>query len=169
MDRVTKVDRLFALKALESRIKDEREQLEHECREELVARYGAEGIDRMQSPYFGPEAGKYSVKRYKAVPDSTKLDFYMGDDVAFAEWCEENLDAVVAYAKAHAADFAQWWMSRSGELPGGMDYEDVVVPGKPESISAQVYSFNPDIVLEKLAYGGNVLEGANRLLLGDGE
>lgn len=169
MGKVTNVDKLLALKALETRIVEERKDLECECRKELLGKYFEDGTDRMVSPYFGPDAGKFSVKHYKETPDSSVRKFRLIDDEAFADWCEWNIDAVVSYAKSHAASVAEWVVDKTGELPCGTYFEDVHVPGKPEVLSAQVYSFKPDVVLDRLAQGGNVLEGANELLLGDGE
>lgn len=169
MGRVTNVDRLFALKALETRIAEERKDLECECRKELLGKYFEDGTDRMASPYFGPDAGKFSIKHYKATPDSTVRTFKLADDEAFAEWCEDNVDSLVSYAKSHVASISEWMVGKTGELPDGTAFEDTHVPGKPEVLSAQVYSFKSDTVLDKLAQGGNILEGANRLLLGDGE
>ena len=165
----SKLDKLFALKAVEKKVTDERKLLEYECRDELLAAYEADGTDRRTSPFFGPEAGKYSVKRFKAKPPIVNVEYGMADDEEFAEWLEANQGSAISYVKAHAVEFAQSHFDATGELPDGFTRVEYEEPGEPERVTAQVYSFKPDIVLEKLAEHGNVLEGANRLLLGDGD
>lgn len=167
MSKPTKIDRLFALKAVEQKVKEERELVEYECRDELLEAFKADGTDRRTSPYFGPDAGKYSVKRMKGKPPTTVTEFNLADDEEFAEWLEGNVGAAVAYAKLHYADFAKSQVESTGELPDGIAMVTYEQPGTEPSVTAQVYSFKPDLVLEKL--GGNFLEGANRLLLGDGD
>ena len=164
----TNIDRLFALKALEQKIVEERKMLEYECRDELLEAYAIDGTDRRTSPYFGNDAGKFSVKRYKAKPGKEVVEYNVTDEDAFAEWQAENADAAHLYVGVYAAEFSRWWFEQNGELPDGIARVTYETDGEPERLSAQVYSFKPDIVLEKLSEGGNVFEGANRLLLGDG-
>jgi len=163
------IDELFALKALEMKVREERELREYECRDDLLAAYGQDGTDRRTSPYFGPEAGKFSVKRFKAKPGKEAEAFELEGWEAFEEWLHANSEGVFTYAFEKAEEFARWWFSTTGELPDGIARKVTVSEGTPERLSAQVYSFKPDIVLEKLAEDGNVFEGANRLLLGDGD
>ena len=164
---VTKIDKLFALKALEQKISDERKALEYECRDELIEAFKEDGTDRKTSTFFGPDAGKFSIKRYKAKPGETVVEFNLADDEAFAGWLEENQAAVFGFAKLNAPDLARWWFDTNGELADGIARVEYEEPGTPATISAQVYSFKPDLVIEKL--GGNFLASANALLLGDGE
>jgi len=163
----TKIDKLFALKAVEQKVTEERKLLEAECRDELLDAYRADGTNRRESPFFGPDAGKFSIKRYKAEPDKECVDYALADDVEFADWLEDNIDAAVSYVKRHAVDFAEEHFGMTGELPDGTTRVAYTEPGKPERITAQIYVFKPDVVLSK--FDGNLLEGANRLLLGDGE
>ena len=163
----TKIDKLFALKALEEKVSDERKLVEFECRDELLEAYAADGTDRRTSTFFGPDAGKFSIKRYKAKPGKERVDYALADDVLFSEWLESNADAAISYAKRHAAEMGEEHFGMTGELPDGISRTVSVEPGKPEVITAQVYRFNPDAVVEKL--GGNLLEGTNRLLLEGGE
>lgn len=164
---VNKVDKLFALKALKRKIDEEYKLLEGECRQELLEAYAEDGTDRRVSPFFGSDAGKFSIKRTKAKPPQTVVEFNMCDDEAFAEWIEDNHGAALRYAVLNAADFGRYWFNFTGELADGISRVEVEEPGTPEVLTAQIYSFKDDVVLEKL--GGNLFEGANRLLLGDGE
>ena len=163
------IDRLFALRALEQKISEERKLLEYECRDELLEAFKADGTDRRTSPFFGPDAGKFSVKRYKAKPATVNVDYNVTDGGEFADWCADNVADLAEYVGAHATEFARWHFDATGELPDGIARVEYEEEGEPERLSAQVYSFKPDIVLSKLAEGGNFLEGANRLLLGDGD
>ena len=166
---VTKIDKLFALKAVEQKVSEERKAVEYECREELLDALATDGTDRRTSPYFGPEAGKYSIKRMKGKPASKQVEFHLADDEAFAEWLEANPNAAVSYAKLNAPDIGRWWLRNEGELPDGISMVEYEEPATPDTVTAQVYSFKSDVVIGKLADDGNFLEGANRLLLGDGE
>lgn len=165
-----KIDRLFALKALEQRIAEERKLLEYECRDELLEAFEQDGTDRRVSPYFGPEAGKFSVKHYRERPGQEVVTYELEDWHEFSAWLDSDPKAAADFAFAKAELFAEWWTGRTGELPGGVSRKVAYEEGKPAYDSAQVYSFKPDLVLERLAECGNVFEGANRLLMeGDGE
>lgn len=165
-----KIDRLFALKALEQKVKEERELTEYECRDELIEAYLNDGTDRRTSPYFGNGAGKYSIKRINGKPAQEEVTYVLVDDVAFAEWLESNVDSLVSFAKLRASDFSRIYFESTGEKPDGIEREThVVKPATEPSVTAQVYSFKPDVVLEKLAENGNVFEQANKLLLEEGE
>ena len=165
-----KIDRLFALKALEQKVKEERELQEYECRDDLLEAFEQDGTDRRTSPFFGPEAGKYSIKRIKGKPAQEEVTYALDDDVAFAEWLESNFDSLMSFAKLRASDFSRIYFESTGELPDGIEREThVVKPATEPSVTAQVYSFKPDVVLEKLAENGNVFEQANKLLLEEGE
>lgn len=163
----TKIDKLFALKAVEQKVADERKLIEYECRDELLEALEKDGTDRRTSPYFGPEAGKFSVKRYKAKPPKKVVEYNMTDDEAFAQWLDENVSHVIGHLILHYRDFVEAYFDGTGEVPDGIARVEYEEPGEPERLSAQIYSFKPDIVIEKL--GANFLEGANQLLLGDGE
>lgn len=165
----TKLDRLFALKAVEKRAGEERKLLECECRDELLEAYRADGTDRRASPFFGPEAGKFSVKRVKAKPASEAVGYSVSDEGALDAWLAANAGSAVAYVRAHAAEFARAHFEGTGELPDGIGRDVYASEGEPERVTAQLYGFKPDVVLAKLAEGGGFLERANRLLLGGGE
>ena len=167
MMETTKIDKLFALKALKRKVDEEYKLLEGECRQELLEAYAEDGTDRKVSPYFGSDAGKFSIKRTKAKPPQTVVEFNLCDDELFAEWLEENHGAALRFAMLNAADMGMYWFNFTGELPEGISRIEVEEPGMPEVLTAQIYSFKDDVVLEKL--GGNLFEGANQLLLGDGE
>lgn len=163
----TKIDKLFALKALEQKVTDERKLIEYECRDELLEAFETDGTDRRTSPYFGADAGKFSVKRMKGTPAKQVTEFNLADDMAFADWLESNVGALIAYAKNHYQEVSKYHIENTGELPDGIAMVSYEEPGKEPYITAQVYSFKPDIVIDKL--GGNLLEGANRLLLGESD
>ena len=161
--QTTKIDKLFALKAVKKKIDEEYKLLEGECREELLEAYRKDGTDRKVSPFFGSDAGKFSIKRTGGKDAETVRDFVLADDEKLAEWLEANPDAALRYAMLNAKDFARYWVNWSGEIPDGMEMTETHVEATPPTLTAQVYSFKPDVVLDKL--GGNVLDGVNELLL----
>lgn len=163
----TKIDKLFALKAVEQKVTEERKLIEYECRDELLEAFEADGTDRRTSPYFGADAGKFSIKRMKGTPAKEVTEFNLTDDVEYAEWLESNASTLIAYAKLHHAEIAKYSVDNFGELPDGIAMVSYEEPGKEPYVTAQVYSFKPDIIIDKL--GGNMLEGANRLLLGESD
>ena len=164
---ITKYDRLFALKALKKRVDEEYKLCEGDCRETLLMEYEEDGTDRKTSKFFGPEAGKFSVKRTGGSEAHVDLEFSLDDDVVFCEWLDENKDAAIRYAIANAQDFGRFWLNYSGEKPDGIEVDEIAVPAQPPTLSAQIYSFKSNVVIDKL--GGNLIEGVNQLLLGDGE
>ena len=165
----TKIDRLFALKALEQKITEERKLVEYECRDELIESVKADGSDRRISTYFGPEAGKFSIKRMKGKPPQETVRYDNEDWDEFDAWIKDNFEEAVNFIFQKCSLFCEWWFDRTGEVPAGVNRVVEVMPGTEGSLSAQVYSFKSDIVLAKLAEGGNIFEGANQLLLGDGD
>ena len=167
MEKPTKVDKLFAYKAVEQRITNERKALEYECRDELVAAYSEAGTDRLIAPMF-PDAGKFSIKRIKGKPAREVVEYNLADDVAFAEWLEDNVGSAISYVKANATDFARRHFEGEGELPEGISRVCYEEPATEPTITAQVYSFKPDEVFNKLAENGNVFDEVNRLMLGGG-
>lgn len=163
------IDRLFALKALEQAISDERKLVEGECRQELLEAYEADGTDRRTSTYFGPDAGKFSLKRTKGKKGGTVVEYNLADEEAFGDWLEEELKAALGFSMLNARELGRWWFEATGELPDGISRVEYAEEAEPDKLSAQIYSFKPDMVLGKLAEDGNFLEGANSFLLGDGE
>lgn len=165
--QTTKIDKLFALKAVKGKVDEEYRLLEGECRQELLEAYEKDGTDRKTSPYFGPDAGKFSIKRMRGKKAEVRVEFNICDDEALAEWLEANHGAALRYAILNGADFGMFWFNFTGELPDGISRVEYEEPGTPDTLSAQVYSFKPEVVIDKL--GGNLLERTNELLLGDGE
>ena len=155
-----KIDKLFALKALEKRVKEAREELEAEVREALLEQYEEGGGDRMRSPYFGNDAGAYT---YTPPEEVEETEWKLCDWTAMAEWMAQDPKAAESYAYAHFADFASWWFERTGEVPEGISRATVatVKPGRTR------LAVKEQVVFDKM--GGNLFEEVNRLMLGGGE
>ena len=152
---ITKSDRLFALKALEKRVKREREEAEAECRDALIGQFEDGGSDRMRSPYFGNEAGTFT---YIPPKSEDVCEWRLCDWEGMAEWLDENRSAAEQFVFANFEQFAKWWSERTGEVPGGVSRAKVTRL-KPGSTRLAV---KEDVVLAKA--GG--MEGMNALLLG---
>lgn len=159
----TKIDKLLALKAIERAIVDERKALEADCAEELVEDYLRDGTDRRTSPMFGPDAGKFSVKRMKGSEGQKVVQVDIDDYDAFLEWLMLNKSEAIEFAQANYISFARYLLQTAGEVPDGLFVNEVTVDEKPARLTAQVYSFKPELVLSRL--GANFLTAANELLL----
>lgn len=158
---INQTDRLFALKALEKRIKAEREELEAEVRTRLLEQYERDGNDRMRSPYFGKDAGTYT---YIPPKEEEGTEWNLCDWSSLAEWLAEDPKAAEQFVFANAATFGQWWFEQTGEVPEGIN-RVVYRATKPGQTKLVV---KDQVVFDKLGEG-NMFEQVNRLLTEGGE
>ena len=159
----TPIDRYFAAKCVKREV-----DAAYKVAESEAAIYLDEarenGVNSLSSTYFGEDAGEY--KRGKTCTKQV-VEYNVPDIVDFEAWCMDNQVALVQYAKRNASDFGQWWFETTGEIPDGIARVDYEEPPKPKAPS--IYRYNHELVKAKLAEGGNLLEGANKLLLGGGD
>lgn len=160
---ITPIDRYFAAKCVKKEVDAAYKEAETEAAIYLdEAR--EEGKTSLISTYFGEDAGEY--KRGKT-RKKTVVEYNVPDIEEFGFWCTENIAALMEYVKEHASEFGQWWFEATGEMPDGISRVDYEEPPKLKAPS--IYRYDHELIKAKLAAGGNLLEGANRLLLGDGD
>ena len=157
--KVNKMDKLFALKCLEKKVKSARERYEGECKLELARAYEEEGTTQRRSPLFGKEAGTFSYIPPK-IEEKTE---YKTDMTAVVEFLTEEPKAAEMFILANPGQFYEFWVEQTGEIPGGITRSTYEVE-KPGSTRLAV---KEDIVFEQLS-STNLLEDVNQLLLGDG-
>jgi len=153
---VKKVDKLFALKAVEKRVKTEREELEAEVRNDLISQFAESGNDRMRSPYFGNDAGTYT---YIPPKDEEMTEWNLADWSKLADWLAKDPKAAEQFIFANFEQFGKWWLEQTGEVPEGIARVTFTTT-KPGSTRLAV---KDQVVFDKL--GGNFLEEVNQLLL----
>ena len=159
------VTRLMALECLKKEI-DALHRAAKADAEDYLSENEQRGVRSLCSPVFA-DAGEY--KRGKTRPKEV-VDYGVRDRYELAAWMRRNRLAVESYAMAHAEDFAKWSVEETGELPGGTTRDARTEPPRPTP--PKLYGFDAQAVKERLAElaGGNVLAGANALLLeGGGE
>ena len=158
----TPIDRYFAAECLKREV-----DKAHKAAKEDAAIYldeaREEGKTSLISTYFGEDAGEYKRGKTRA---KTVIEYNVTDMAEFVYWCSENRIALEIYVKEHASEFGQWWFETTGELPDGISRVDYEEP--PHLKAPQIYRYDHEAIKAKLAEGGNILEGANRLLLSDG-
>ena len=161
--KATPIDKYFAAKCLKKEVDAAYKQAETDA---VVYLDDArdQGINSLVSKLFGEDAGEYKrgKTRRKLV-----VEYNVPDLEEFESWCADNHIALMQYAKKHASDFGQWWFETTGELPDGISRVDYEEP--PRLKAPSIYRYNHELVRAKLAAGGNLLEGANRLLIGGGD
>lgn len=157
-----KVDRLMGLEWLKGIVDKAYKEAVSDARDELDELNGENGSTSIESTLFGPDAGTY---KYSRVNKKHVVDYEFADADGFDEWCRDNVDAVIGFAARNAETFGKEWFDATGELPEGIsriEYDIPAMRGAPK-----LYGFDPNVI--QSAIGENILEGANRLLLGDGE
>ena len=159
----TPIDRYFAAKCVKKEVDEAYKAAETEAAL-FLDEARENGITSLSSKYFGEDAGEY--KRGKTRKKQV-VEYNVPDMGEFKDWCYMNLGALEKYAFAHASEFGQWWFERTGELPDGISRVDYEEP--PKLKAPAIYRYDHELVKSKLAEGGNLLEGANGLLLGDGD
>lgn len=129
--------------------------------EDYLAEKESEGTASLVSPLF-PGAGEYKRGKSRA---KRIVEYNLTDRYELASWMNRNRLEVESYILAHAEDFGRWCVDEHGELPDGIARVEYEEP--PKQTAPKLYRFDGGIVKERLAElaGGNVLEGANQLLL----
>lgn len=155
-------DRLFVAEVVKGSVDEAYKKAKHDAEDELARLRDEYGSLSTTSKYFGPEAGeyKYSQTRKKKI-----VEWNLADRSDFKDWCVENPTATAMFALENAEDFGKWWFEETGELPDGIsrvEYEQPAGLGAPK-----IYRLDSDVITGKL--GGNLFEGANRLLLGEAD
>ena len=159
----TKLDQLFAAKAVLKDAGKKVAELEDECKAELLRKYGEDGTDRMRSPFFGTESGYMGVTAGKGSEREVRM--YVADANEVLDWMDEQHPDCEGFARDYIEEFCKWWFVHTGEdIPGFNRIEYMTEPGKP---TVRLY-VKEKVVLDKLK-NANLLEGVGQFLLGDGE
>lgn len=160
----TKIDLLFAAKAVSKEINSRVKALEDEVKAEFVEEYEKHGTDRKRSPMFGAKAGYLTMKDGSASERVTRFQLVNQDE--FVDWMDENRPETDSFAQANMAQFAEHWFRMTGECPDGctvVSYD--TEPGSP----TPCLTVKEKVVLPMLS-GNNLLSGeVNQLLLGEGD
>lgn len=159
----TPIDRYYAAEC----IKREVDKVHKEAKAAAIDYLDAareEGRTSLISTYFGEDAGEYKRGKTRA---KTVIEYGVSGMGGFDDWCADNPQALHLFAMNHAEQFGQWWFEHTGELPDGISRVDTEEP--PHLKAPQIYRYDHELIKAKLAEGGNLLEGANKLLLGDGD
>lgn len=159
----TPIDRYFAAKCVKKEVDKAFKDAETEA-QIFLDEARENGQSALISTYFGEEAGEYKRGKTRA---KHVIEFNVCDAEDLQGWIGENAHSVFLYVKANTESFAKWLMENTGELPDGIakvEYDE------PPTIKApQIYRYDHELVKAKLSDGGNILQGANQLLLGDGD
>ena len=160
---ITKIDRLFAAKALIKTLQKEVDALESECKGELLEQYLEDGeTTQKRSRFFGNKAGCLSISQGEPKKEVRE---YVADRDEVMEWFAEEKPDTTWYAKTHLDDFCSWWLRETGEaIPGFNRIEYIADPGMPTA----KLTVREKVVMPILREQG-MLEGSVRFLLGDGE
>ena len=159
----TKLDRLFAAKAILKEAEANVKALETECKGELLDRYLEDGTDRLRSPYFGKDAGYLGISEGKA-KEATVREF-VSDAQKVIDWMDETRPETDGLAQDNLELFCSWWFAQTGEdIPGFERIEYAPEPGRP--IAKLVVK---EKVVIPIMRDSGMLEGSAAFLLGDGE
>ena len=161
--QATPIDRYFAAECVKREVdsvyKDAKAEAEiylDEAREN--------GQTALVSTFFGEDAGEYKRGKTRA---KHVTEFNVCDTQDLEEWAQENAHTMMLYVVDHSQAFIEWLITETGEIP---DWVSKVEYDEPPHMKApQIYRYDHELVKAALAKGGNLLEGANRLLLSGGD
>jgi len=158
------IDRFIVIDTLKDTVDEEHKQAKAEAELFFAEMREKMGATALTAPMFGADAGEFKPGRSKA---KTVVNYTLKSEAELSSWLKDNTDAAIEFALDSGPDFPKWWFERTGEVAGGIDREEVQVPGT--ETAPKFYGKNGEIVKDKLSGEGGFFAAANRLLLGDGE
>lgn len=160
----TKLDRLFAAKALLKKFEAEVKVLEAECKGDLLEQYEKDGMTTQQrSRFFGTKAGCLSL-----TPNDTpkrEIREYIADVDEVLDWMDETDPDVYGFVRENLEEFCKYHFAKTGEMIPGFNRIEYVCGAGAPVIKLTV---KEKVVLPILRESG-LLEGSVQYLLGDGE
>ncbi|MBR1445466.1 MAG: hypothetical protein IJ586_00055 [Alloprevotella sp.] len=112
----------------------------------------------------GQNVGSYSITVTKPKPSETIAKLVIDDKASLSEWDGGGLFA--EYCKEYMEDYARWYFDKTGEVPEGCSFVEVVVPEVVGGeISRTTLNVDEKKVLEVVGAG---LPEAAMMLLEDG-
>lgn len=159
----TPIDRYFAAEC----VKREVDQVYKDAKAEAeiyLDKARENGQTALVSTFFGEDAGEYKRGKTRA---KRVVEFNLSDSRELEDWVNGNTYTMFLFAKDFAEELGKWCMNNTGEIPDGIAYVEYEEPPKPKA--PQIYRYDHELIKCKLAQGGNLLEGANRLLLSGGD
>ena len=159
----TPIDRYFAAKCIKAEVDKAYKEAETQAAIYLDEARD-EGKTSLVSTFFGEEAGEYKRGKTRA---KKVVEYNLAYPALLEDWVNDNTYTVFLYLKERVSDFGAWCVDNMGEVPEGISRVKHEEP--PHLKAAQIYRFDHDLVKAKLAQGGNLLDGANRLLLSGGD
>lgn len=160
--QVTPIDRYFAAECVKREVDKVHKEAKAQA-EIFLDEARDNGQASLISTYFGEDAGEY--KRGKTRTKHV-VEFNLGDSERLEDWVNDNAYTMFLFAKDYAEELGQWCMNNTGEIPDGITRVEYDEP--PRLKAPQIYRYDHERVKEALAKGGNILEGANQLLLSGG-
>jgi hypothetical protein len=158
----TPIDRYFAAKCVKSEVDKVYKEAETEAAIYLDEARD-EGKTSLISMYFGEEAGEYKRGKTRA---KHVTEFNVCDTGDLESWAKDNAHTMMLLFVNHTKELVEWLINETGEIPDGIARVEYDL--QPTLKAPSIYRYDHELVKAKLAEGGNILQGANRLLLGDG-
>lgn len=160
--QLSPIDRYFAAECVKREVDQVHKEAKAEA-ETYLDEARENGQTALVSKFFGEDAGEY--KRGKTRTKHVE-EFHLADSEELEDWVNVNTYTMFLFAKDFAKELGRWCLTNTGEIPEGITYVEYDEP--PRYKAPQIYRYDHDRVKKMLAQGGNLLEGANQLLLGDG-
>ena len=170
------VDRLVAATWVKRKVEEACKKVEADASDEL-AEFTANSSTGIASTYMDENGEPVLLAEYKYSQTKAKkvVEYGISGSGGLPEWIASNAEYIADWlatpekkgGEAYAKKFAKWYFDMTGEVPEGMsrtEHEEPARRGAPK-----LYKFDADAVGSYLESHGGWLEGANRLLLGDGE
>lgn len=168
----TRIDTLFAAKAISKEIDRRVKKLEDEVKAAFVDEYKSGGSDRKRSRIFGNKAGYLTIKEGK--PSERVTKFQLVDVQEATDWMDAAKPDTDSFAQDNLELFCKWWFEHTGECPDGctvINYDSE--PGEPTAILTVKEKEVLPILVENGELPGEVNQllfgEANQRMLGDGE
>ena len=157
------IDRYVGIKAIQGVVSAKLKEAELDA-QDYFSEQEREGIKSLQSVAFGDCGGEYHRGKTKA---KTVIEWNNTDWQEFSDWLDENSMQLNNFLFQNYKGFCEWWFERTGEVPDGISRVEYTEPSK--QTAPKLYRFDQQGVIDKITESGGFFDGANRLLLGDGD
>ena len=171
------VDRLVAATYVKQKVDEAYKQAEAdaECELSEFAEKGASGITSTYTPGKGGDPILLGEYKYSQTRAKKVIEYNVCGLGGLPEWIAANAEDVAAWlatpigrsGETFAQRFAAWHFDRTGEVPDGISRTERDEPARRGA--PKLYRFDADEVGRYFESHGGWLEGAGRLMLGDGD
>ena len=114
---------------------------------EYKALFEQTGAKSFEVRINGEKVGTYSIRVSKGKPETTSRELYPVDRDKFREFIADIPTQVIyEYITTNPSDFAWWYVTNTGEVPGGWDWVEETIPAEEPAYMGGTLKVNAEDV-----------------------